>query len=169
MNKSWYHTIARFFILLLVQIFVLDQIHFFGFISPMVYFLFVLLVPIRIKLAPYLLLAFFYGWILDTFNDTGGAHAAACLTLAFSRDLLLGLVYGESYKLQNLKITRSPLNRIILLLILSILIHHLVYYFLVIFNIFQIITTLKMVFLVGVASFIISLGILMLIKPKKRS
>ncbi len=154
---------------MLVQIFILDQIHFFGFISPMVYFLFVLLVPIRIKLAPYLLIAFFYGWILDTFHDTGGAHAAACLTLAFSRNFLLGLVYGESYKLQNLKITRSPLNRIILLLTLSVLIHHLVYYLLVIFNIFQIMITLKMALLVGMTSFVISLGTIMLIKPKKRS
>ena len=154
---------------MLVQIFVLDQIHFFGFISPMIYFLFVLLVPIRIKLAPYLLLAFFYGWILDTFHDTGGAHAAACLTLAFFRNFLLGIVYGESYKLQNLKITRSPLNRVILLLILSVIIHHLVYYLLVIFNIFQILLILKMTLLVGVASLIISLGTLMLIKPKKRS
>jgi len=35
-----------------------------------------------------MILAFALGIVLDTFQDTGGAHAAACLTLAFTRPFL---------------------------------------------------------------------------------
>jgi len=150
-----------------VQVFILDQIFLFGFISPMIYVLFILLLPIRINLPLYLITAFGYGLILDYFQDTGGAHAAACLTLAFSRDFLLKIVYGESYKLKNLKIVNSEFNRLILFLVLAIFLHHLIFYLLVIFNITQILEITKMALLVGIASFVVSFLTVLLIKPKR--
>jgi hypothetical protein len=140
-----------------------------GFINPMAYLLFILLLPIQIKTPVYLLVAFGYGLLLDSFQDTGGAHAAACLTLAFSRSILLRLVYGESYHLRNIKIGVSSLDRQLLLLTLAILIHHLVFYTLIIFNWSQILVVLKMTLFVGIASLVITFLILILLRPKKRS
>lgn len=137
-------------------------------INPMAYILFLVLLPINTKTPVYLIIAFFYGLILDSFQDTGGAHAAACLTLAFSRSALLRLVYGESYHLKNIKIGVSDLDRQLLLLILAVLIHHLVFYTLIIFNWSQLLTVLKMTSLVGIGSVLVGILIMMAIKPKTR-
>jgi hypothetical protein len=115
----------------------------------------------------FLTLAFLLGLVMDTFQDTGGAHAAASVTLTFVRPYLLKLVYGESYKMKNIKVLTTGIDRIFLLLLLCIVIHHLMFYSLVIFNVSQILQLLKMTLSVGLASIIVSMTILLLIKPRR--
>jgi len=113
-----------------------------------------------------MILAFALGIVLDTFQDTGGAHAAACLTLAFTRPFWLRLVYGESYKMKNLKVIRTPIDRLVLLMVLCISVHHIVFYSLVIFNTSQILYTLKLTLSVGLASLVLNSLLLLLLKPR---
>lgn len=155
-------------VLLVLQIFVLDHVNFMDVVNPMAYILFILLLPIRLKIPTYLVIAFCYGLFLDSFQDTGGAHAAASLTLAFSRSVILRLVYGESYQLKNIKISVSALDRQLLFLVIAVLIHHLVFYSLIIFNWSQLLMILKMTALVGVGSVLINFLILIAIRPKTR-
>lgn len=166
MNRTLLHNVFRFIGLLFLQVFLFDEINFLGFIDPMVYILFIVLFPVENKRWNFLLLAFGLGIILDTFQNTGGAHAAASLTLAFTRPLWLRLVYGESYKMKNLKILQSPIDRVLLLLTLSIIVHHLIFFTLVIFNSSQIIYTLKLTLSVGLASLVMNSILLALFKPK---
>nr|WP_052519820.1 rod shape-determining protein MreD [Nonlabens ulvanivorans] len=111
MNSALLSNIVRFIALLLLQVFVMDQVEFMGYISPLVYLLFIMLYPVDNNRWSFLILSFLLGLIIDTFQDTGGAHAAASLTLAFVRPVLLKLVYGEGYLTKNLKILKSPLDR----------------------------------------------------------
>ncbi|PRP67312.1 hypothetical protein BST86_09500 [Nonlabens agnitus] len=157
----------RFIGLLFVQIFVMDQINFLGFINPMIYVLFIFLYPFENNRLAFLLISFGYGLIMDTFQDTGGAHAAACVTLTFFRPYLLKLVYGESYLMKNIKVLTTSLDRIFLFLVIGIFLHHLVFYGLVIFNASQIWEWLKMTFAVGTASVILGMVLLLIIKPKR--
>ena len=157
----------RFIGLLAVQIFVMDQINFLGFINPMIYVLFIFLYPFENNRLAFLLISFGYGLIMDTFQDTGGAHAAACVTLTFFRPLLLKAVYGESYLMKNIKFLSTSLDRMFLFLVIGILLHHIVFYGLVIFNVFQIWEWFKMTFAVGAASIILSFIFLLIIKPKR--
>jgi hypothetical protein len=152
-----------------LQVFILDHINFLDVINPMIYLLFVLLLPINLSTPIYLLIAFAYGLLLDGFQDTGGAHAAACLTLAFSRSALLRLVYGESYQLKNLKIITSSIDRQLLLVALAVLIHHLVFYSLIIFDGSHLLLILKYTTMVGLASVLVSFLMLVMLRPKKRS
>jgi rod shape-determining protein MreD len=169
MNNTFLNNVLRFIVLFLLQIFLFDQINFMGYINPMIYILFLILYPVENKPAYFMLVAFAMGIILDTFQDTGGAHAAACVTLAFTRPLWLRLVYGEGYLMKNLKILQSPLDRILLFLVLCINIHHLVFFNLVIFNTTQILYTLKLTFAVGLASLLLNSIFLILFKPRSRS
>ncbi len=116
-----------------------------------------------------MLISFLLGIILDTFQDTGGAHAAACLTMAFTRPIWLRLVYGESYKMKNIKVLKSPMDRLLLLLVFCIVIHHLVFFSLVIFNSSQILYTLKLTFSIAVATLLLNTIILALFKPRVKS
>ncbi|SCY44246.1 hypothetical protein SAMN05192588_2918 [Nonlabens sp. Hel1_33_55] len=165
--NDFFKIALRFVGLLLVQIFVMDQINFLGFINPMIYVLFIFLYPFENNRLAFLLISFGYGLIMDTFQDTGGAHAAACLTLTFFRPYLLKLVYGESYLMKNIKVLSTSLDRVFLFLVIGIFLHHLVFFGLVVFNISQIWVWLKMTFAVGAASVILSMVLLLIIKPKR--
>lgn len=84
--------IISFIALFLVQIFVLNQIEFAGYIRPYLYVLFLLLLPIDLRGWLVLLVAFFTGIVIDIFTQTPGMNASACLVLAFSRQYLLKLI-----------------------------------------------------------------------------
>ncbi len=157
----------RFVGLLTLQVFFFDQINFLGFINPMVYILFIVLYPFENNRLLFLLLAFGYGLIMDSFQDTGGAHAAACVTLTMIRPFFLKLVYGESYLMKNLKLLATSLDRILLLLLLSTFTHHLIYFSLVIFNTSQVLEIIKMICSVGGATIIVSALIMLIIKPRR--
>lgn len=77
--------IARFIILVLIQVFVLDNIQFLGYISPMIYVLFVLSLPVKFHRGAMLLLAFTIGIVIDMFNNTMGLHAFATVLMGFLR------------------------------------------------------------------------------------
>ncbi|MEN8817359.1 MAG: hypothetical protein ABF274_10900 [Nonlabens sp.] len=166
MNSTLLNNILRFLGLLILQVFLFDEIDFLGFIDPMVYVLFIILFPVENKRWNFIFFAFGLGIILDTFQNTGGAHAAASLTLAFTRPLWLRLVYGESYKMKNIKILQSSVDRVMLLLTLSIILHHLIFFSLVIFNSSQILYILKLTLMVGLASLVVNSILLALFKPK---
>ncbi len=157
----------RFIGLMILQVFVMDQINFMGFINPMVYVLFILLYPFENNRLAFLLISFGYGLILDTFQDTGGAHAAACVTLTIIRPFFLKLVYGESYLMKNIKMIATGTDRILLYLLLSVFLHHLIFYSLVIFNTSQILEILKMTLSVGLATIIVSMIFILMIKPRR--
>ncbi len=84
--------ILQFILLLLVQIFVLDNIQFLGFINPMIYVLFILSLPVKFPKWLSLIIAFIMGLIIDIFSNTLGMHAFATVFLAFLRIPLTNLL-----------------------------------------------------------------------------
>ncbi|WP_228547238.1 hypothetical protein [Nonlabens antarcticus] len=167
MNNDIFKIAFRFVGLLVIQVFVMDQINFLGFINPMIYILFIFLYPFNNNRLLFLILAFLLGLVMDTFQDTGGAHAAACVTLTIVRPYLLKLVYGESYVMKNIKVLTTGIDRILLFLCLCVIIHHLVFYSMIIFNMSQILELLQLTLSVGLATITVSLTILLLIKPRR--
>ncbi|MDP5101195.1 MAG: hypothetical protein NWQ09_07710 [Nonlabens sp.] len=166
MNNDIVLNTLRFIGLLLLQFFVMDQILFLGYINPMVYILFIVLYPMSNKRWTLLFLSFALGIIIDTYQDTGGAHAAAAVTLTYVRPFLLKLVFGESYLMRNVKVMESSLDRIALIIGLSIVVHHLVYYSLIIFNVVQVLEILKLTLVVGIATFFVSFVLTVLFSKK---
>ena len=166
MNNDIVLNTLRFIGLLLLQFFVMDQILFLGYINPMVYILFIVLYPMSNKRWTLLFLSFAIGIIIDTYQDTGGAHAAAAVTLTYVRPFLLKLVFGESYLMRNVKVMESSLDRIALIIGLSVVVHHLVYYSLIIFNVVQVLEIIKLTLVVGIATFFVSFVLTLLFSKK---
>ena len=81
-----------FFALFIVQIFVLNQIEFAGYIRPYLYVLFLLLLPIETRGWLMLLIGFITGMLIDAFTQTPGMNTSACLVLVFSRQYLLKII-----------------------------------------------------------------------------
>lgn len=88
--------ITRFILFILVQVYVLHQVpplH--KFITPYLYYLFILWLPFNVGRGSLMLIAFLFGLTLDYFLNTPGLHAAACVLIAYVRPFLINLLIRQ--------------------------------------------------------------------------
>ena len=94
--------IIRFALFILVQVFVLHQVpplH--KFITPYIYFLFIIWMPFNTGRSLLMLVAFIFGLTLDYFLKTPGLHAAACVLVAYIRPFLINMLIRQEGDEQN--------------------------------------------------------------------
>ncbi len=84
--------VIRFVLLVLAQVWLLNNIHLYALFTPQIYPLFLLLLPFSVAPRLLLLIGFAGGLVLDVFYHTGAIHASACVTTAALRPLLLSLL-----------------------------------------------------------------------------
>lgn len=85
--------IIRFILFILIQVFILNKIpalH--RFITPYLYFLFILWMPFKTPRLSITVIGFLFGLTLDFFQQTPGLHAAACTLIAYLRSFLISLL-----------------------------------------------------------------------------
>lgn len=85
------HT-GNFIFLVLLQVLILNNIEFSGFINPYFYILFLILLPFQTSKWLLLVAAFLLGLSVDLFSHTLGMHAFASLAVAFVRPYLLEFI-----------------------------------------------------------------------------
>lgn len=125
MTNTIIENIIRFIILVLLQVLLLNNINFLGYINPYFYVLFLVLYPFNTPQTLFLLVAFLLGISIDTFEDSGGINAAACVVVAFIRPAVLRFSFGISYDYQTVKLVNTPfgarLGYILILVLFTIL------------------------------------------------
>ncbi|MCD7938132.1 MAG: rod shape-determining protein MreD [Tannerellaceae bacterium] len=84
-----------FVVLVLIQVWVLNNIHFFRVAIPFLYIYFILKLPTGISRTSILLLSFLIGIVVDIFSNTPGLHAAASTFAGFCRQPLIQLLIGK--------------------------------------------------------------------------
>ena len=92
MIKLVSRNIARFLVLVLVQVLVMNNIQINGFVIPYIYILFILLMPFETPRWLLLINAFLLGLSIDFFSHTLGMHAAATVFIAWMRPYVLGMI-----------------------------------------------------------------------------
>jgi rod shape-determining protein MreD len=155
-------------LLLTIQIIVFNNMNFFGFISPFPYLLFIILYPVNGNKSGLLITSFLLGLIMDMFSNSGGIHAASCLTLAYFRPYLFKFSFGLSYEYQTVKLNDVLTPERFSFILLSVVIHHLVLFLLEAFQFSFIWDILLRTTLSTVFTIIICIVIIYLIKPNKR-
>ncbi len=135
MNSYLLISILRFTVLFLAQVWLFNNIEFWGFLNPFVYILYVLLYPVNANKSFLLISSFFMGLLMDMFFNTGGVHTTATLVLAYIRPTLFRFAYGVSYEYNTIKITDKFTSETFILVLLSVGIHHFILYNLEIFKI----------------------------------
>lgn len=93
MNSLIFNSL-RFIGLILLQVLILNQIEFIGYVNPFVYILFILMLPLSIPGWLLLLLGFVTGYTVDLFMTGAGLHTAATVFLAFARPYVIQLATG---------------------------------------------------------------------------
>jgi rod shape-determining protein MreD len=168
MNNSILKNIIRFVGLVFIQVLILNNINFLGYINPYLYVLFILLYPFNANQSLFLILSFLLGFSIDLFEDSGGVHAAACVVIAFIRPNLLRFSFGISYDHQNLRLSTTPFGARLSYIFISIIIHHFILFFLEMFSFSHIIIVLKKTLFSGIFSVITIILSLIVFSKKYR-
>src|SRR5574344_1965588 len=80
---AWY--IISFIGIVLVQVLIMNNIQFSGYVNPYFYVLFILILPIGVPRYLLLILGFLLGITVDVFCNTPGIHASATVLISFLR------------------------------------------------------------------------------------
>lgn len=149
--------IGRFIGLLLFQALILNSVEFGTWVHPMIYPLFILLMPIKLPVWSQMLLGFTMGLCVDMFTKTPGLHASAGLLLAFVRPAILKMLVprDQAESMVQPDIRTMGFSRFLTMLALLLFIHHLWYFSFEIFNLMNIVRLLIRIFLSTAASIII--------------
>jgi hypothetical protein len=82
----------RFFFLVVLQLLVLNNVQWSGYLNPYLYVLFILLLPFETPNWLLIILSFLLGFTIDSFSNTWGMHSAACVLTGFIRPYFLKLI-----------------------------------------------------------------------------
>lgn len=152
--------IFRFIFLVLVQVLVLNNVQFLGFINPYIYILFILSLPVLTPRWLSVILAFGLGITIDAFSNTMGMHAFAAVLIAFLRNgtvnLFIALDEGNSPTPSFYTFGVSDYVKYIVVLVF---IHHATLFFLEAFTLMNFWFTLSKIILSSVVTILLILGI----------
>lgn len=152
--------IVRFFLLILIQVFVLNNIRFLGFINPYIYILFIFLLPVKFPRWLSLILAFIIGIIIDAFSNTYGIHAFSAVLIAFLRNPVINIFTSIEEGANPVpSFYTFGVAAFIKYIITLVIIHHTTFFFLEIFGFENIGQTLLKIILNAFVTIVIILGI----------
>ncbi|WP_298782202.1 hypothetical protein [uncultured Polaribacter sp.] len=128
MNKQ-YKFVLLFFFLLFLQVFILNNILFLGYINPYLYIIFVFYFPLKDNRFPFLFYSFLLGFFIDFFLDTGGIHAFSILFIAYLRLFFIKIYFRKieaDYSFFNLN--DEPFGKVFNYIVTLTVIHHFIYF-----------------------------------------
>ncbi|MDR1937774.1 MAG: rod shape-determining protein MreD [Tannerellaceae bacterium] len=87
--------LVYFVILVLVQVLVLNNIHFLRLVTPFLYIYFIIKLPVGYSSVQVTFLSFLLGMAIDILSNTSGMHAAACTLAGFARPYIIWVFMRE--------------------------------------------------------------------------
>lgn len=168
MSSTVIISIARFIILLIMQVVVFNRIDLFGLADPYPYILFIILYPVNGNRALLLVSSFLLGLFIDMFTNSGGVHAAASLVLAYVRPSIFKFSFGLSYEYQTIRINEKLSPERFSFILISVVIHHLILYLLEVFRLSFLLDSLLRMFIATLFTLTLCIIIIYLIKPGKQ-
>lgn len=124
---DWIKQVIRFFIVMVVQLLVLNHLQVLGVCHPMVYVFFLLALPITLPSQMDMVVGATVGLIMDIFSNSLGVHMSACTFLMFYRRHLIGELVQDAERLKgDISIYSLGTESFLKYLVLMVPIHHLI-------------------------------------------
>ncbi len=161
----------RLLLLLAIDIFLVSRLEIGIYFVPHIYFLSLLMLPVRSTKAVLLLFGFFSGLVMDIFMNTGGLHAAASTMMAFIRIFTLRFYLAPEDEDNNIAPGLYTLGTRKYLIYASVLvlIHQLTFFSLEVFKTDSILLILEKTLASSVINILLLVCIQMLfMKPAKK-
>ncbi len=83
-----------FVVFVLIQVLILNNIHFLRIATPFLYLYFIIKMPVGSSRTQVVFFSFIAGVVIDTFSNTPGMHAA-CTLAGFCRGAVNPCIHGE--------------------------------------------------------------------------
>lgn len=164
--------IARFVILVLIQGLVLNHMNIGGYLNPLLYIMFILLLPFDFSRPWSLVLAFFLGYFVDLFSGTPGMHAAATVFTAFLRPYFLNTIGKRDDEEIDVEptIENLGLRKVLYFNVIMVVIHHLLFFYIEAFRLSEFFSILWRSVLSSILTivFILLIQVLFFSRKKKR-
>ena len=128
---EWTKQIGRYFLVMLLQVLLFDQLQLLGVCHPYIYILCLLMMPITLPHSADMVIGAVVGLIMDIFCNSLGVHTASCIFIMFIRPYLIGAIVNDKDRL-NEQITLRTLGMEALLkyVVILVLAHHLMVFLL---------------------------------------
>lgn len=128
---DWSKQIGRFFLVMLLQVLLFDQLQLLGVCHPYIYILCLLMMPITLPHSADMIIGAVVGLIMDIFCNSLGVHTASCIFIMFIRPYLIGAIVNDKDRLNEQITLRTlgmePLLKYVVILVLA---HHLMVFLL---------------------------------------
>ena len=128
---DWSKQIGRYFIVMLLQVLLFDQLQLLGVCHPYIYILCLLMMPITLPHSADMIIGAVVGLIMDIFCNSLGVHTASCIFIMFIRPYLIGAIVNDKDRLNEQITLRTlgmePLLKYVVILVLA---HHLMVFLL---------------------------------------
>ncbi len=161
MGKSTLNYIILFFVLIITQVVICNNVCLFNVAVPIVFIYLIVRLPLTMNINIVLTVSFFIGLLIDMFSNTQGMHALSCTILAFIRRPILRLYVPREEDIADGEISiksvgASPYFKYLLTFVLT--------YCVIVFTIeslsfFNILRLLSQIIFSTILSFVIILGI----------
>lgn len=124
--KGFTYYVLGFIFFIALQVFILNNIQFSGFVNPFMYIIMILILPFETPRWLLLVLGFILGFIIDVFSGTPGMHASATVFAAFMRPYILkSIAPRDGYESGTApRMKYYGLNWIIKYVVVMALVHH---------------------------------------------
>lgn len=161
----------RFILLVALQVFVFNQMEVGLGIYPMVYPLFIMLLPFSTPPLLLLLLAFLMGFTIDVLSNTGGLHASSLLVFALFRPIVFKLFSPrDGYEgMKDSSIYGMGQRWFLYTFGMLLLVHHFWFFSLEIFRFSEIFYILRKLFLSAPISYLLVILLQFLFLKKKET
>lgn len=149
----------QFILLILVQVLVLNNVQFSGFINPFIYIIFILWLPIETPNSLLMFLSFLMGLSIDVFSETLGLHTSAAVFLAFCRpSVLKAIAPRDGYELnQKPSMNQLGTSWFVIYALLCTFLHHFFLFFVEVFSFDNFFNTLGRILASTTFSFVLIL------------
>ena len=151
---NWLRYIGILALLLFLQVFLMDNLHWLGLVHPFIYLWAILLMPIELPRWAQMLIGAAIGALMDVFTHAAGIHMAGCVMVAYLRPLLVeGYVQDIDRMKGAITIQAIGLANYVRLLAMITVVHHTMVFLLEAFTFQHFGYTLLQILLSGVLSF----------------
>ncbi len=168
MNSTAINRTFQFIVLVLVQALILNHINFSGYINPYLYIIFIILFPVINNRTFFIFIAFLLGLCVDILSDSGGINAAACVTIAYIRPVILKFSFGSISDYQTIKFEQTEFGSRLTYFSILTVIHHLIMFSLEVFNISKIVLIFQKTFFSTIFTVLLCLLIMILFSKKQK-
>jgi hypothetical protein len=168
--KTIFINIARWMLLIFIQLFLFRNLSFYNLPTAFIYPLFLLLLPFGTPFFVLYLIAFVTGLTIDSFYDTLGVHTTACVTLAFVRIMFIKVsLVRDAIDVNEPTLGNMGLTWFSLYALFTLAAHHIILFILETFKISGLGYTLGRALISTALSFILVLIIEFFFQNKKNT